>query len=95
MPHWQPPVRGVVADLDLRSYLAETPQQIFYALLLGVTCHLVPGTGVVRFGDHVVGIGDAFFMQVRALGLDHGLVDNKVCAIDATWSGLRFAHRRT
>ncbi|MCA8964275.1 MAG: DUF3052 domain-containing protein [Planctomycetes bacterium] len=32
---------------------------------------------------------------VRALGLDHGLVDNKVCAIDATWSGLRFAHRRT
>lgn len=31
---------------------------------------------------------------VRALGLDRGLVDNKVCAIDATWSGLRFARRR-
>jgi hypothetical protein len=27
---------------------------------------------------------------VRELGLTAGLVDNKVCAIDETWSGLRF-----
>lgn len=32
---------------------------------------------------------------VRAFGLDQGLVDNKVCAIDATWSGLRFARRKS
>ena len=32
--------------------------------------------------------------KVRAIGLDQGLVDNKVCAIDAVWSGLRFARRR-
>lgn len=31
---------------------------------------------------------------VRAFGLDRGLVDTKVCAIDATWSGLRFSRRR-
>jgi hypothetical protein len=30
---------------------------------------------------------------VRELGLATGLVDNKVCAIDATWSGLRFVYR--
>jgi hypothetical protein len=30
---------------------------------------------------------------VRELGLASGLVDNKVCAIDATWSGLRFVYR--
>src|SRR5271154_4268932 len=30
---------------------------------------------------------------VRVVGLDAGLVDNKVCAIDATWSGLRFVIR--
>jgi hypothetical protein len=30
---------------------------------------------------------------VRGLGLASGLVDNKVCAIDATWSGLRFVYR--
>jgi hypothetical protein len=30
---------------------------------------------------------------VREIGLAEGLVDNKVCAIDATWSGLRFVRR--
>jgi hypothetical protein len=30
---------------------------------------------------------------VRAAGLGVGLVDNKVCSIDATWSGLRFVIR--
>lgn len=30
---------------------------------------------------------------VREAGLSAGLVDNKVCAIDATWSGLRFVFR--
>ncbi|MDA1215794.1 MAG: DUF3052 domain-containing protein [Chloroflexi bacterium] len=30
---------------------------------------------------------------VRSIGLDNGLVDNKVCAIDNTWSGLRFVYR--
>jgi hypothetical protein len=31
--------------------------------------------------------------SVRRTGLAHGLVDNKVCAIDETWSGLRFVRR--
>jgi hypothetical protein len=30
---------------------------------------------------------------VREVALPLGLVDNKVCAIDATWSGLRLVHR--
>jgi hypothetical protein len=30
---------------------------------------------------------------VRRVGLSAGLVDNKVCAIDDTWSGLRFVIR--
>jgi len=29
----------------------------------------------------------------REIGLADGLVDNKVCAIDETWSGLRFVRR--
>lgn len=32
-------------------------------------------------------------LVVMAIGLDAGLVDNKVCAIDGTWSGLRFVWR--
>jgi hypothetical protein len=31
---------------------------------------------------------------VRETGLAYGLVDYKVCAIDATWSGLKFAKRK-
>jgi len=31
---------------------------------------------------------------VRELALPTGLVDNKVCAVDATWSGLRLVIRR-
>ena len=30
---------------------------------------------------------------LRELGLAGGLVDNKTCAIDDTWSGLRFVLR--
>ncbi|MEZ5318698.1 MAG: hypothetical protein R2752_14965 [Vicinamibacterales bacterium] len=30
---------------------------------------------------------------VRTTGLRHGLVDYKVCAINDTWSGLKFARR--
>jgi hypothetical protein len=30
---------------------------------------------------------------VREVALPHGLVDNKVCAIDETWSGLRLVYR--
>jgi hypothetical protein len=33
------------------------------------------------------------FSIVRPAGLDRGLVDNKVCAIDDDWSGLRFVVR--
>jgi cytolysin (calcineurin-like family phosphatase) len=32
--------------------------------------------------------------DVRKIGLAAGLVDYKVCAIDETWSGLKFAWRR-
>jgi hypothetical protein len=31
--------------------------------------------------------------DVRAAGLDAGLVDNKIAAVDETWSGLRFVRR--
>jgi hypothetical protein len=36
---------------------------------------------------------DLTFEPVQEIGLDAGLVDNKVCAIDERWSGLRFVHR--
>jgi len=38
--------------------------------------------------------GDLAEPKVREAGLAAGLVDFKICAVDATWSGLRFAVRR-
>jgi hypothetical protein len=32
---------------------------------------------------------------IRDFGLEFGLVDTKVCAIDSVWSGLRFSRRRS
>ena len=32
--------------------------------------------------------------DVRSHGLEVGLVDNKICAVDEDWSGLRFVYRR-
>lgn len=38
-------------------------------------------------------VSDLDERKVRACGLGAGLVDNKVCAIDDAWSGLRFVVR--
>ena len=39
-------------------------------------------------------VSDLSQTVVREVGLASGLVDYKVCAIDATWSGLRFTRRK-
>lgn len=36
---------------------------------------------------------DLTFEKVQRVGLDAGLVDNKSCAIDGNWSGVRFVYR--
>jgi len=36
---------------------------------------------------------DLDFGHVQRIGLDAGLVDVKICAIDETWSGLKFVYR--
>jgi hypothetical protein len=36
---------------------------------------------------------DLSFERVQRIGLDAGLVDVKICAIDEPWSGLKFVYR--
>ena len=36
---------------------------------------------------------DLSFQTVQEIGLDHGLVDNKTCAIDDDWTAVRFVYR--
>ncbi len=44
-----------------------------------------------RAGRHRV---DFTQNDVRAMGLDVGMVDYKICAVDADWSGMKFTRRR-
>ncbi len=48
VPAFLSQVAHLVSDLPHATYLAETPQQIFYALLLRATCHAVQGRGEQR-----------------------------------------------
>lgn len=56
---------------------------------------LSPGGDVwVAWAKQASGVkSDLTQISVRRIGLAAGLVDYKVCAIDATWSGLRFTRR--
>lgn len=36
---------------------------------------------------------DLSFTNVQAIGLDQGLVDVKICAVNDIWSGLKFVYR--
>ncbi|MBO0697744.1 MAG: hypothetical protein J2P46_05085 [Zavarzinella sp.] len=57
---------------------------------------LAPGRGFwVAWPKKASGVEtDVTFEVVEPAGLATGLVDNKVCAIDETWTGLRFVYRR-
>jgi hypothetical protein len=57
---------------------------------------LAPGGGLwVAWPKKTSGVEtDVMFEIVQPAGLATGLVDNKVCAIDATWTGLRFVYRK-
>jgi hypothetical protein len=56
---------------------------------------LEPGGGLwIAWPKRTSGVAtDLSFGPVQEIGLANGLVDNKVAAIDETWSGLRFVYR--
>ena len=58
---------------------------------------LAPGGGLwVAWPKKTSGVDtDVTFELVHPAGQCTGLVDNKVCAIDTTWTGLRFVFRRS
>ena len=60
---------------------------------------LIPADGMIwiswpkRVKGRTPAPGELTETRVRELGLAAGLVDVKVCAVDATWSGLKFVLR--
>lgn len=63
--------------------------------LPGLARNLVPNGGLwVGYPKKSSGVAtDLVFDTVQREGLDLGLVDNKICAIDEVWTGLRFVIR--
>jgi hypothetical protein len=81
------PLDVIVAFLHSRAELERR--------LPGLVAALAPSGGLwVAWPKRASGIAsDIGEGLVRELGLAAGLVDNKVCAIDEVWSGLRFVYR--
>lgn len=99
--------REKLVDLPIDVVIAEGME--LDVMVLFVTCtkelsrtfdrfrrRLVPGGGLwVAWPKRTSGVEtDVTFEIVQPVGLASGLVDNKVCAIDSTWTALRFVHRK-
>jgi len=78
----------IVAFLDRRAVLAKK--------LASYRAHMTPACGLwIAFPKKASGVAtDLTEHVVRELALPTGLVDNKVCAIDEVYTGLRLVIRR-
>ena len=100
--------RELITPLPPGARFGRTPQEAWVVVLFVTERRTfetqVEGLGQAVFPDRSLWIawpkrssGVATDMTedvVREVGLPRGLVDNKVCAIDATWSGLRLVWRK-
>ncbi len=82
--------RGRHRKLDVIVWFTKSRSQLFKRFLK-IAKLLSPAGGLwVAWPKKASGVPtDLTEDIIRAAGLEAGLVDNKVCAIDETWSGLR------
>jgi hypothetical protein len=87
-------VEADAVDVDVAILFALDASAV-RARFAGLAVSLQPAGGLwVAWPKRSSGVAtDLDENVVREIGLAEGLVDNKVCAIDATWSGLRFVWR--
>lgn len=87
-------VRQLRTPLDVMLFFTKSESELLkrFGALAG---KLSPAGGLwIVWPKKAAGVAtDLTENVVRRIGLDAGLVDNKVCAIDETWSGLRFVIR--
>jgi hypothetical protein len=85
---------GRTSALDVMLYFTRTRAELVkrFSALAGCLC---PAGGLwIAWPKKASGVAtDLTEDRVREIGLEAGLVDNKVCAVDETWSGLRFVIR--
>ncbi len=88
-------MRRVAPELDVAVLFVDSAARLTRRLP-AVRAAMTPAGGLwVAWPKRASGVPtDVTEDVVRDAGLAAGLVDNKVCAIDATWSGLRLVTRR-
>ncbi len=86
--------RSAAGDVDV-ALLFATEREELERSFAGVARRLQPAGGLwVAWPKKASGVAtDLSEPVVMEVGLRHGLVDNKVCAVTDVWSGLRFVVR--
>lgn len=86
--------RRVRGPLDLIVFFTKRSSQLVRRFPV-LARALAPAGGLwIAWPKQASGVPtDLSFQTVQAIGLAAGLVDNKVCAIDEIWSGVRFVFR--
>ncbi|MBI5434013.1 MAG: DUF3052 family protein [Planctomycetes bacterium] len=87
--------RSLAGELDLIVVFA-TEEEALAKTLARAVKHLEPAAGLwIAWAKKSSALATELdFDAVQRTGLALGLVDNKVCAIDEDWTGLRFVIRR-
>ena len=86
----------VTAETNLMIWFVRTSSELVHAFeILGA--RMVPECSAWIIYPKKAGRHKTDFNQndVRAAGIGAGLVDYKICAVDADWSGLKFARKRS
>jgi hypothetical protein len=79
--------------LDVIVYFSDTKSNIARRVPLFAKYVFPDGALWVCYPKKSAKRGDVAFEDVQGIGLEAGLVDNKSCAIDGTWTALRFVYR--
>lgn len=97
-----------LVDLPSKVEFVKRPTNSLDLILLFVVAERVLARDFAKLSNKLVANGmiwiawpkktsgvtsDLMFQTVQRIGLDAGLVDVKICAIDETWSGLKFVYR--
>jgi hypothetical protein len=87
-------IKGSAKSLDIILYFVTTERALvkdFAKLAARLTAD---GMIWIAWPKKSSGVAtDLTFNRVQTIGLDAGLVDVKICAVDDTWSGLKFVYR--
>jgi hypothetical protein len=87
-------IKGSAKSLDIILFFVTTERALTKEFSKLASRLTASGMIWIAWPKKSSGVGtDLTFNRVQTIGLDAGLVDVKICAVDDTWSGLKFVYR--